>query len=236
MACTKWSSVRGLVMRVTRVDSCGLFVPGPGGSLVTEGFVEANYSLELDEGTEIIVKKANSTFCINEPGCPLVKWVNLELQFCQVNPDLINLMTGWPLVTDCNGGGVGFRIQEEVQCTTGSAIEIWSDIPDQACAEDQLAYGYFLAPWVTQAIMGDISIKDDAATFTITAKTRKGSQWGVGPYLVDLEEGSFDDDICDTPSGLLTPIGSTDHLDIHLTRVAPPEETKGCAVTLVDAA
>lgn len=232
MAASCWSSVRAKVMRATKIDQCGLVVPGAGGSLVSDGLISVSYADELDPGTEILVKNGNGTVCINEPPCPEIKWLNIEATFCKVDPDLINMLTGWPLVLDCAGDSVGFRKRKTVQCRTGIGLELWSDVSGQECEEDELAYGYFLVPWVNQGLIGDITLEDGAATFTLTGKGRYGSQWGVGPYNVIMEEGSVED-VCDVPGPLLTAIGSTDLMHIQMTRVAPPTASTCGAVSLV---
>lgn len=227
MAATCWSSVRGRALRATKVDQCGAVVEGAGGTLTTDGFITVNYSLELDEGTEILRKNAAGVICINEPPRPSVKWVNLEIQFCKVDPDLINMFTGWPVVLNAAGAGVGFRIRDEIQVSAGAGIEVWSDISGQACVGGDPLFGYFLAPWVNQGILGDFSISEEDATFTLTGKGRVGSQWGTGPYNVDL-------DALGDPTNLLTPIGPRDAMDIHATAVPPPNAA--CGATALVAA
>lgn len=218
-----FSSVRGRRMRATKVNSCGAVVPGAAATLVTKGFVSVEYSFEIDEGEEIDVKNAAGEVCISEPGCPIIKWVNVEATFCNVDPDLVNLWTGWPLVVDGDGAGVGFRVQEAVACGAGIGLEVWSDISGTgACAGGLTRYGYWLAPWITNGIMGDITIENDAASFVLTGKTRKGSGWDTGPYNVVLDDE-------DAASPLLAAIGASDHLHIQTTTVAPPAAACGAA-------
>lgn len=215
-----FSSIRGRRMRATKVNSCGTVITGAGAQLVTKGFVSVEYSFEIDEGEEIDVKNAGGEVCINEPGCPIIKWVNIEATFCQVDPDLVNMWTGWPLVVDGDGAGVGFRVQGSVTCGAGIGLEVWSDISGNACSGGTTRYGYWLAPWITQGIMGDITIENDAASFVLNAKTRAGSNWGVGPHDVVLDDE-------DAASPLLAPIGANDHLHIQTTTVAPPAAACG---------
>lgn len=231
MPTTCWSSVRGKVMRATKVDQCGLVVPGPKGSLVTKGFVQVSYSFEVDEGTEISVPDANGDLCISEPGTPTIKWVNVEAQFCRVDPDLVNMFTGWPVVTDAAGGGTGFRIRDQIQANAGVGLELWSDVSGTGgiCAGGQRLYGYFLTPWINKGIIsGDILVQNGEATFTLSGKGVKASGWGTGPYLVDADAGG-------DPAVLASPIGPDDLMDIHVTPIAPPTPACG-ATTLTPAA
>jgi hypothetical protein len=222
MPATCWSSVRGRVLRATKVDECGAPVVGACSKVITDGFVSIQFSPEVSEGEEIEVKKANGDLCISDSGCPVMKWLTIAAEFCQVDPDLFSLLTGYPTVLDHAGLSVGNRITGSIRCTGGVALELWSDIPGDQCAGGAKQYGYFLAPWVTQGIIDDFTIENDAASFTINARTQSNSLWDVGPYDVDPTAVAL------TPGPLITPIGPDDHLDMHLTTVAPPAPVCGC--------
>jgi hypothetical protein len=234
MATTCWSSIRGKAMRATKIDECGAVVAGPKGTLTTKGFVQVSYSFEVDEGTEISVPDANGDLCISEPGTPTIKWVNVVAQFCRVDPDLINMFTGFPVVADAAGGGVGFRVRDTIQANAGVGLEVWSDITGTGgvCAGGDRLYGYFLVPWINKGVIsGDIVVQNGEATFELTGKGVKGSQWDTGPYLVD----AVDTPAPGTPAKLATAIGANDLMDIHATTIAPPTPACG-ATTLTPAA
>lgn len=225
MPATCWKSIHGLVARATRVDECGIPVEGPCSVVTTDGFVTVNYSPEIAEGEEIELRNAAGKLCVSNQDCPEMKWINLEIEFCQVDPDLFSLMTGYPVVLNFEGTGVGNRITETVQCNSGVALEVWTEVPSQECSTSgNKQYGYFLLPWLTNAIIGDFSLENDAATFTLSGRTKSPSGWGVGPHNVD----PIDDANPPTAGPLLTPIQSGEHLDFHLTTVAPPEPECGC--------
>lgn len=228
MATTCFSSVRGRVLRATKLDQCGNPVSGAGGTLTTAGFISVAFSNEIDEGEEITVKNAAGDLCISEPGCPIIKWVNVEATFCQVDPDLINMMTGWPKVLDSEADVVGFRTQTTIECAAGVALELWSNVNQGACVEGDVQYVYFLAPWVTQFILGDFTIENDAASFVLTGKAVAGSPWDTGPYNVN-NTPAVDPEDPDVPAPLISAIGADDLMDIHLTTLAPP--TPACGAT-----
>ncbi|WP_152990167.1 hypothetical protein [Sphaerimonospora mesophila] len=228
---TCWQSVRGRVMRVTKLDECGTPVEGPCSQVVSKGFVSVAYSAEISEGDEVEVKNAAGELCISDKACDELKWINLTITFCGVDPDLFTLMTGYQTVLDYAGNPVGNRIGQKILCDGGVALEVWSDIPSQRCAETgNRLYGYFLAPWVKSAILNSFAIENDGATFEITARTEKGGNWQNGPYAVDPTDNATPP----TAGPLLTPIGPEDHLDIHATSVAPPEPECGCQELVLD--
>jgi hypothetical protein len=221
-----WSSVRSCVARLTRVDSCGRPLP-PGTECayaVTDGYVQINYSPEVSEAEEIELRNACGQICVSDPGCDELNYIEIEVQFCKVDPDIISIMTGYETVLDYTGLAVGNRISSHISCDEGYALETWSRVPNVQCEPGaaQGQWGYFLAPWATGGIIGEFTLENDAVTFSYTGRTKAGSGWGIGPWDVDQL------DAVGTPGQLFTPIGPDDHLDIHLVTVAPPEPTCGC--------
>jgi hypothetical protein len=214
-------------MRLTRLDDCcaPLAAAATCAFLVSKGFVSVAYSPEISEAEEIELKNANGDICVSDPGCDVLKWVNLTLSLCNVDPDILSFVTGSPLVLDSAGNSVGNRIQTGQACKVNFGLEVWTDIPGQDCAASDKQYGYFLAPCIGGGILGDWTIENDALNLELNAKARSGSGWGSGPWDVD---NSAVPPLPAVPGPLLTPIGVTDVLDLHLTTIAPPDVTDGC--------
>lgn len=225
-----WSSVRGRVARFTEVDDCCKPVAGPCGTITTDGFVSVAYTPEIDTGNEILVRKANGAICVNDKSCDVLKRVNVEIDFCQVSPSIFARMTAQSVVTDFAGNPTGSRIGETIRCDIGFGLEVWSDVPGSRCTTTGLPqYGYFVVPCLTGGTIGDFTLDENAATFKVTAYSRSAYGWGRGPYDVDAQ------DVDNTPGPLLTPFGSNEHMDMHLTTIVPPEATCECqALTLPD--
>lgn len=218
-----WSSVRGKVARFTETDDCCKPVAGACGTIVTDGFVTVSYSPEIEEGEEILVRKASGAICVNDKSCDVLKRVNVEIEFCQVSPSIFARMTGNAVVTNWAGDPIGSRIGETIRCDIGFGLEVWSDVPGSRCTLTGLPqYGYFVVPCLTGGTIGDFTIENDAATFTVSSFSRGAYGWGRGPYDVDAQ----DED--NTPGPLLTPFSKSEHMDMHLTTIAPPEATCEC--------
>lgn len=178
--------VRGRRLRATRLDGCGNPVLGPDSTVVTKGFISVALTANIEEGEEINVTNANGDVCVLDTPCPKFLNYSVEINFCDVNPALFNLMSGQPLVT--NGTDtVGFRMNSEISvCDSGFALELWTGVPTEACAPGVSAsYGYLLLPFIQGGVLGDFTVENAAINFTLTgARTKKGSGWGVGPYNV----------------------------------------------------
>lgn len=218
-----FSVVRGKRVRVTRTDQCGAPAPGVDGFVVSSGFISVGFTAEIEDEEEIQVKNANGDICILDTTCPSLKYYSLEIEFCDVDPELLSLMSGQDVVEDWEGNAVGLQIGEEISCDEGFALELWSGVPGVECDVGQTGatYGYFLVPWVVNGILGDFTIENDATTFSITGRSKKGHAWGAGPYDVVSTDGIGGE------GPLLVPVPSTKHLHMQLTTVAPPEPMCG---------
>jgi hypothetical protein len=212
----------GKRMRVTELDSCGAITP-EAEQVSTDGFITVNLSSEVEDGTEIIVKKASGALCVNERQASSFKRFNVEIEFCGVNPSLLSLVSNAEPYEDYAGDVAGFTVSEG-ELSKWFALELWLGISGNVCAPGaEEASGYMLLPFVVGGVLGDISIDgENAVTFSLTgAVTKGGNTWGVGPYDVVVDNT--------VPPGvaavLPTPLDPYDHLLLIDTAVAPPPES-----------
>lgn len=216
--------VRGRSARFTRLDGCGRPVYGPDSTVTTEGFISVGFTANIETGDEINVTNAAGKTCVRETPAPQLTGYTLEIQFCEVDPELYAIATGQSVVLDADGNAVGFDVDTAVSATdTAFALELWAGAPSQACTTEsaQGSYGYFLVPYLQGGVLGDFTLENNAVTFTVSnATTKEGNGWGVGPYNVVL-------DASDVPSPLLTPISSTLAISTRIVEVAPPEPACG---------
>lgn len=212
---SEFGTVRGRRMRVTRTDSCCEPATGAGDSVVTKGFVTVNYSPELEDRDEILLKNAGGEICVNDTVAPILKWYNLEMEFCQVSPDLFVLLTGQTLVDDWNMESVGITITESPS-TDRFALEVWTKIPGEACTAGSEPFGYFLVPCASEGVFSDFTIENDAVTFTVNARSQTPNSWESGPYDVVAQDSGG------TAGPLLDPLATDAHLHLQKTTIAPP--------------
>ena len=227
MATQCWSMKGGCVLRITDVDECGNFsAAGTECSQVTTaGFVEIEFEPDVEEGEEILVRNACGDVCVFDPGKPSLKTVEVTFTFCVVDPDVFNIAAGYPKALDAAAepNTVGFDVTDTVKNPAGFALEVWSPIVGQACTGATPASNYLLFPWLTNGIVGDFTIENDALQFTLTAASRIGNLWGTGPVGYDVQL-----DALEVPGPLVTPVPTNAHYRTLYTEAAPPEVTCGC--------
>jgi hypothetical protein len=221
-------------MRVTALDGCGRVKLGACSAVVSDGFVSVALTASIQAGTDISVVNAAGKVCVQDKGKPSFQGYTMVITFCQVNPDLIALLTNQARVFDpVSSEAVGFRVNEDASQDYGFALELWSNVPGVACdpANPNAAgsYGYVLFPFVEGGTFGDFTIDNNAVSFVVSgASTKAGSAWGKGPYNVVTQTGG-------TAGPLTDDILSGDHLHIQYTDVAPPDPACTCIANGVPA-
>jgi hypothetical protein len=219
--------IQGEAIRVTKVDECGEVVVGECGYAVEVCFASVAMSDNVENPAEYKVKAASGDFCVNQRGRPQLNWIDVVVTLLRVNPELVSLMTGLPVIYDDSPDpvAIGFGTDSDTYATGYFALETWTNLavnPDgAACNAAGARYGYLLLPWLGDATLGDITIEDGAANIVLNAVTKGGNQWGTGPWDVLVDSG-------DDPSPLLEALPSTRHRHLQFTSLAPPAATDGC--------
>lgn len=216
--------LQGRTLRVTRLDECGNPEFGECAYGVSDGYIQAVLTPNVEEGEDFFQRGANGEILVSSRGRPSLRWYDISIQFQEVDPELFTILTGLSGYEDDQGNTIGFVVTESEFATANFALEIWTGNSEEECIPGQVYpfYGYNLLPWVTEgALMEDITIANGLISFTVSARTRKGTAWGEGPYDVVRDAGG-------DPAPLFTPIPSdTHHLPIW-TQLAPPEPECGC--------
>lgn len=191
--CASLSRLR--MIRLTRLDECGIPVDDDLGTVVTNGSVSVDIAPNYSDPEEINIVNGNGDSCIEDQSDPALRWLDLSVVLCNIDPDAINIMTGDPLVSNEaeTPETIGFRIDAAVTGSASFALEAWSGVPGQACDPGgNPNFGYWLFPYIVQARFGEWSLSNTGLTMTLTARTSAGSGWGVGPY--DVRRGAGTDE------------------------------------------
>lgn len=226
--------LRGKMIRVTKLDGCGKPLLGPDSVVTSEGFITLGLTANTFQATAVTQDLANGKQCINDTPAPtFVNWT-IALTMCGVDPNIISLMTGNPLVYNdaATPEAYGIDIESNIDVdASGFAIEVWSGTPSDECSDDgEVTYGYAIVPFVKGGIIGDQSWENGAINAQVTgAQSKDGSQWGVGPFDVELDNAG-------DPSPLLSPLSTKNHERIIPTNLAPPVAAEGATALGVQAA
>jgi len=215
MATKKIKSIKGRTLRLTRLDECGL--PDVGaecGVIVTDGFISVTLSQEVETGEEFTQKNAWGDFCIAEKDGDRVKWINVAISLCEVDPEILDMVGGAnPVVVGSDTIGATFGKEPN---PSSFALEVWTKkAGTDACAAGTPEWGYFIVPFVKNGMIdGDITIENGPLTLGLKGEGQgANAAWGSGPHG-------------DNP--MKAPFPAEDTWGMVVTDVQPPPTTDGC--------
>jgi hypothetical protein len=218
-----YAQVRGSVIRVTRLDSCGNPDPGASAVVVSKRVSTVTIDEVTEDGTNIRERNFADELCIVDDAFTQIIGYTGDIALCGVDPDLISLFTGQPVVTNAAGDVVGFDATSDIDLDSfGYALEVWSRIAGTSCdASGNRPWGYTVFPFFKGGRIGGFSFENGAVQFTIQgAQTRDGNGWGVGPFDVDRDE-------LDAPAPLNTALGVNTHFRNIMVTLDPPTAACG---------
>lgn len=216
----KLRSIKGRRMRLTALDECG--VPDYGnacGTIVTSGFISITWSDEVETGDEYTQKNAWGDFCIAEKDADRVKWVNVTMSFCEVDPEILIMLGGAVPNTATDGTLIGAFFTRDPN-PLSYALEIWTKkAGTDACASGggPAEWGYFAGYNIRNGMLdGDLTIESAPLALGMKGELYGASAgWGIGPYTDNPLEN-----VIGVPEDALRYVG--------ITTVQPPDETDGC--------
>jgi hypothetical protein len=214
--------IQGTTMRVQSVNSCGTPLTGSCVSATSTGFVSVEMQDQVESGQEIIVMNAAGLLCVNEKSPKQLKWIDVTITFCNVDPEMFGLITGSTLVLNdaATPAAVGFQTRTSNYAAGAFGLEVWTNMSAAACVTlgtfSLVPYGYFLMPNVVEGTVGDLKIENGAVSFTVSGRTKQGANWGLGPknVLANMTTGIAEK--------LLVALPSDTHRHLQWTYLAPP--------------
>lgn len=229
MSAVCMAPIQGTTMRVQAVDSCGTPKVGSCVSAVSTGFVSVEMQDQVENGQEIVVTNAAGLLCVNEKSLKQLKWIEVTITFCNVDPELFNLVTGSTLVLNdaASPSAVGFQTRTSNYATGSFALEVWTNMSQAQCVTvgtfSLVPYGYFLLPNIVEGTVQDLKIENGAVSFSVQGRTKQGTNWGTGPknVLANMTTGASEK--------LLVALPNDTHRHLQWTYLAPPAASCGCA-------
>jgi hypothetical protein len=215
-------SIKGRIMRLTALDECGVpLYDSAIGKIVTTGFMSVSWEHEVEDGTEHTSQNAWGDFEINELDAPRVKWLNLGMDMCEVDPETIVMLAGATGNFDTDGM-IGAFFDDNTN-VNAFAVEVWTRATGQACSDTGAPlWGYFAAVYVRNgAISGGGTIENGPMNLELSGNgfgaapdplNNAISAWGTGPHG-------------DAPTVNPWPVGAFRYIGI--TDVQPPAATNG---------
>ena len=200
------SSVQGVRLRITPLQSTGAVQTPTPPVLVTDGFIRLSFGLEYTDGDEIEEKNAAGTTCNYWKGADSLKRLNIGLSLCSPDPTITSILTG--------GNVIGTGIIEGYKApATGAisplpvAMEVWSYANVGGKAVSGGAYWRWMFPWVTVRWEGDREISNGALANEFSGFGLGNAALGTG--IADWTWGGVDRPFAYVRTNTLPTVGWT---------------------------
>ena len=180
---------RGCVLRATLLDSCGLPLGGPRSSVVTKCAAKVTVTPVISTRSDEVLRDDDNKGSIHIPAKSTTTRYTADLDLIGVNPDLITLLTGHPLVRNARGDVVGNDIITTL-APSNFALEIWTKLARPVSGN---RYGWTLLPRLRGGRLTAPRFANAAVNFNVVgAHTVPSSLWGTGPYANGWDSTGWD--------------------------------------------
>lgn len=169
-------SVRGRRIRVTRLDPCGVPIDDGCSVVVSSGFIGVTITGNITNGRTYESRDIWGNLCIADADPDEMTSARVEIDLCDVNPDLLMVMTGRaPVLYD--GEAIGFR-EGAGRNWDAYSLEVWT-----RNIADCNTWGYLLVPYVRNGRMtGAVTIENAPLQVAVEGAAFPSYGWGVGPH------------------------------------------------------
>lgn len=211
--------IKGRIIRVMKLDTCGSIVTGAGSSMVVaDGFISLKNAPQYEDGTEFVKKRADGLLCVNQKDPGQLKRVELESLWCVIDPDMRVVMDGARLLQSGGVTGSGAVFTDQLN-TNRFSLEIWQNVAGKnACdANGNQRYVYWFYPNLGNPKISDFTVENAALEWKETMESMGiGTNWGTYPTAAP-------------PSSYMggNVLQTGDHYGYYVTTVAPPTATCG---------
>lgn len=136
--------IRGLAQRWTKTNACGVPVANTEelSRVTTRSFVSAKFTTVLEDGAEIVQKRADGSLCVTDKAPDQLKRLDAEVMICGYEFPLLQIALSMNAFLDPDdptqviGGALPSRDQQaEVEANEARQLEAWQFNKDpSACA------------------------------------------------------------------------------------------------------
>jgi hypothetical protein len=121
-----FASLQVCGIRVARLDAAGVGIPGAASGYISDAMISVDVGLEVTTGDDLEVKNGCGSLCAAFKDCDRLKRVTLGMSLCQLDTELIEILTGASTFTD-SGEVIGLQLPSTTaDCPVGASFEVWT--------------------------------------------------------------------------------------------------------------
>ena len=123
-----FQSIQVCAIRATRLDATGAFVPGATNAQYTsDATIELESDPQYTDGDEVEVRNGCGEICSTFRGDDRLTGLDFSIELCELDIELIELLTGVTLLDDGAGNTLGYQLPlATATAYPGVALEAWS--------------------------------------------------------------------------------------------------------------
>jgi hypothetical protein len=180
-------------IRVAKLTPGGLPDAGSDTGYVSDAIIQAGISVELETGDDFVLKNGCGNLCQTFKDADRVKRVNVDMEFCQLDSELVGLLVGADTFYDSmENVTIGASLPSSTAVAPdGVALELWTkawDSNQQANAaliggdsNDVLYFRWFF-PYV-RFQLGSMTLQNDILRIPVSGYGQENSDMPVdGPF------------------------------------------------------
>lgn len=196
-----FESIQLVAIRAHRLQASGALLTGVKNAYQSSAAIQIQNQFEYDSGADIVQKNGAGIICLRYRGEDKLKNANVTMNLCQLDYQLIELLTGWTALTDLLGAVIGLSAPAlSAANRNGVCLEGWSLAYDgDAQAVDGASaplYHRFVWPRVKLNV-GDFTIEEGALIVPLTGQ-------GFSNSILTAAKGPA----ADWPAGITGPMAA----------------------------
>lgn len=176
------TSVYAERLRVVRLHADGSLDPGTENMYVTDALISIGSEPEIEAGEELTQRNGGGAICVTASGDDSIRRFNLTLSLCQLDSELIEMLTGATLI-ESGGVTVGLQMPRQGDVQPIVCVEAWSQArtaSEQASEDGSNLWFHWVWPKVRWTIGGH-TLENGILTVPLTGKAEENDSMGLGP-------------------------------------------------------
>lgn len=195
------ASVRGVVLRVTRLAADGTPAIGSSSDVyVTGGFIKFTFTTQYNTGNEIQINNAAGEICIYYKSPDTIKNIAVKLELCDPDPVLTQMLVGGHVLSGTvgdpgvytpgnatSGDTVALGYAAEHSGLEGSpygvAIEVWAQAVVNGRSAAGSPFWHYIVPYAKFRLDGDRVVENGNLATAFAGEGGGNSSFGIGPHM-----------------------------------------------------